>query len=104
MKHILSLGEVLIDLIPSTQLQLAETCYTRYPGGAIANVAVAIARLGGSSRFIGGVSDDEFGQLLVRILVDNHVDTDYIRVIKQAPTAIALVTLHAQGQRRFTFF
>jgi fructokinase len=104
MKHIISLGEVLIDLIPSTQVHLGETCYTPYPGGAIANVAVAIARLRGSSRFIGGVSDDEFGQLLVRVLVDNHVDTQYIRVIKQAPTAIALVMLHAQGQRRFTFF
>ena len=104
MKHILSLGEVLIDLIPSTQLQLGETCYTPYPGGAIANVSVAIARLGGSSRFIGGVSDDEFGQLLLQVLVDNHVDTLYIRIIKNAPTAIALVTLYAEGQRHFTFF
>jgi fructokinase len=104
MKHIISLGEVLIDLIPSTQVHLAETCYTPYPGGAIANVSVAIARLGGSSRFIGGVSDDEFGQLLLRVLVDNHVDTQYIRVIKKAPTAIALVTLHAEGQRHFIFF
>ena len=59
MKHIISLGEVLIDLIPGSRVQLAETCYTPYPGGAIANVSVAIARLGGSSRFIGGVSDDE---------------------------------------------
>jgi fructokinase len=74
MKHILSLGEVLIDLIPSTQVYLGETCYTPFPGGAIANVSVAIARLGGSSRFIGGLSDDEFGQLLVQVLVDNHVD------------------------------
>jgi len=104
MKHIISLGEVLIDLIPSTQVHLGETCYTPFPGGAIANVSVAIARLGGSSRFIGGVSDDEFGRLLVQVLTDNDVDTHYIRVIKKAPTAIALVTLHAEGQRRFTFF
>src|SRR5229473_625813 len=104
MKHIISLGEVLIDLIPSTQVHLGETCYTPFPGGAIANVSVAIARLGGSSRFIGGVSDDEFGQLLVQVLTDNDVDTQYICVIKKAPTAIALVTLHAEGQRRFTFF
>jgi fructokinase len=104
MKHIISLGEVLIDLIPSRQVHLAETCYTPYPGGAIANVAVAIARLGGSSRFIGGVSNDEFGQLLLRVLGDNHVDTQYIRIIKQAPTAIALVTLYAAGQRCFTFY
>ncbi len=50
------------------------------------------------------VSDDEFGQLLMQVLADNHVDTQYIRVIKNAPTAIALVTLHAEGQRHFTFF
>ena len=68
MKHIICLGEVLIDLIPSTQVHLGETCYTPFPGGAIANVSVAIARLGGSSKFIGGVSDDEFGQLLVQAL------------------------------------
>jgi fructokinase len=104
MKHIISLGEVLIDLIPSTQVHLGETCYTPFPGGAIANVSVAIARLGGSSRFIGGVSDDNFGLLLVQILAENHVDTQYTRVIKNSSTAIALVTLHAEGQRRFTFF
>jgi fructokinase len=104
MKHILSLGEVLIDLIPSTQVQLGEACYSPHPGGAIANVSVAIARLGGSSIFIGGVAEDEFGQLLVHVLADNHVDTQYIRVIRKASTAIALVTLHAEGQRHFTFF
>ncbi len=104
MKHIISLGELLIDLIPSTQVHLGETCYTPHPGGAIANVSVAIARLGGSSKFIGGVSDDEFGQLLVQALTDNNVDTQYIRVMNKVPTAIALVTLHAEGQRRFTFF
>jgi fructokinase len=104
MKHIISLGEALIDLIPSRQVHLAETCYTPYPGGAFANVAVAIARLGGSSRFIGGASDDEFGQLLVQSLAENHVDTQYTRVIKHSSTAIALVTWHADGQRHFTFF
>ena len=104
MKHIINLGEILIDVIPTTQVRLGEACYTPYPGGAIANVAVAIARLGGLARFIGGVAEDEFGQLLVQVLVDNHVDTRYVRVVKEAPTAIALVTLYTGGQRHFTFF
>src|SRR5437588_4488307 len=104
MKHIINLGEVLIDIIPSTQIRLGEACFSPHPGGAIANVAVAIARLGGSSRFIGGVSEDEFGRLLVQVLTDNHVDAQYAPVIKGAPTAIALVTLQTAGQRRFTFF
>ena len=104
MKYIINLGEMLIDVIPTSQIRLGEACYTPHPGGAIANVAVAIARLGGSSRFIGAVSDDEFGRLLVQVLVDNHVDTQYIPVARGAPTTIALVTLHADGQRHFTFF
>src|SRR5947209_7852729 len=104
LKHIISLGEILIDLIPSTQIRLGEACYSPHPGGAPANVAVAIARLGGSSRFMGGVSEDLFGRLLVQVLADNHVDTQYVRVVKGAATALALVTLQADGQRQFTFF
>src|SRR5258708_13400077 len=102
--YILNVGELLIDIIPTTQIRLGEACYSPYPGGAVANVAVAVARLGGFSRFLGGVSEDEFGRLLVQVLDENHVDTQYVRVIKGVPTAVALVTLEADGQRRFTFF
>src|SRR5947209_3794790 len=104
MKHIINLGEVLIDIIPSTQIRLGEACFSPHPGGAVANVAVAIARLGGLSRFVGGVSEDEFGRLLVQVLADNSVDTQYVHVVKGASTAVALVTLQADGQRHFTFF
>jgi sugar/nucleoside kinase (ribokinase family) len=104
MKHIINLGEALIDIIPSSQIRLGEACYTPHPGGAVANVAVAIARLGGSSRFIGGVSEDRFGRLLVQALVENSVDIRYVHFVKEAPTAIALVTLLDDGQRYFTFF
>lgn len=104
MKHIINLGEILIDVIPTAQVRLGESCYTPYPGGAIANVAVAIARLGGSSRFIGGVSEDEFGSLLLQVLADNHVDAQFAQAVKGAPTAIAFVTLQAHGERSFTFF
>ena len=104
MKHIVNLGEALIDIIPSSQIRLGEACYTPHAGGAIANVAVAIARLGGSSRFIGGVSEDRFGRLLVQSLVENSVDIRYVHFIKEAPTAVALVTLLDDGQRTFTFF
>ena len=104
MKYVLNLGEALIDIIPTTEVRLGENCYAPHPGGAIANVAAAIARLGGLSRFVGGVSEDEFGRLLVQILADNSVDTQYVRVVKGAPTAVALVTLQGDGQRHFTFF
>lgn len=104
MKYILTLGEVLIDIIASTQIRLGAACYSPHPGGAIANVAVAIARLGGSARFTGGVSQDEFGRLLVQVLAENQVDTRYIHMVREAPTTVVLVSLQADGQRRFIFF
>ena len=108
-KYILSIGEMLIDFIPDmpTSAGIGDTpslCYHPHPGGAPANVAVAIARLGGSARFIGKLSEDGFGRLLAQVLVDNHVDTLYLRTSRQAPTSLALVTLSANGQRQFTFY
>ncbi len=95
MKYVLNLGEILIDFIPTTKVRLGEVCYSPHAGGAIANVAVAIARLGGSSRFVGGMAEDEFGRLLEQTLIDNRVDTQYVCVIKGAATAMAMVTLQA---------
>lgn len=51
-------GEMLIDFVPTVSgLSLAEApAFKKAPGGAPANVAVGIARLGGSSAFVGKVS------------------------------------------------
>ena len=50
-------GEMLIDFVPTTNgLSLADApAFKKAAGGAPANVAVGIARLGGSSAFIGKV-------------------------------------------------
>lgn len=50
-------GEMLIDFVPTVGgVSLAEApAFQKAPGGAPANVAVGISRLGGSSAFIGKV-------------------------------------------------
>lgn len=106
-KYIISTGEMLIDFIPNLPSSGGiggSLCYHPYPGGAPANVAVAIARLGGAARFIGKLSEDGFGQMLAQELVDNHVDTGYLKTTRQAPTSLAMVTLLAGGERQFTFY
>ncbi len=45
------------------------------PGGALANVAVGLVRLGVPSGFIGMVGDDAFGELLRDTLNRENVDT-----------------------------
>lgn len=99
-------GEMLIDFVPTTSgLSLAEApAFKKAPGGAPANVAVGIARLGGSSAFIGKVGEDEFGYMLADILKENNVNSDGMRFDPGARTALAFVTLRSDGEREFMFY
>ncbi|TYG91862.1 hypothetical protein ES288_A12G296500v1 [Gossypium darwinii] len=99
-------GEFLIDFVPTVGgVSLAEApAFQKAPGGAPANVAVCVSRLGGSSAFIGKVGDDEFGHMLANILKENYVDNTGMRFDQSARTALAFVTLRADGEREFLFF
>lgn len=99
-------GEMLIDFVPTVAgVSLAEApAFKKAPGGAPANVAVGISKLGGSSAFIGKVGDDEFGRMLSNILKENNVNNSGVRFDKTARTALAFVTLRADGEREFLFF
>lgn len=99
-------GELLIDFVPTVNgVSLAEApAFKKAPGGAPANVAVGIARLGGSSAFMGKVGEDEFGHMLVDILKENNVEHKGMRFDPGARTALAFVTLKADGEREFMFF
>ncbi|XP_014502629.1 probable fructokinase-6, chloroplastic [Vigna radiata var. radiata] len=99
-------GEMLIDFVPTVSgLSLAEApAFKKAPGGAPANVAVGISRLGGSSAFIGKVGEDEFGYMLADILKDNNVNHEGMRFDPGARTALAFVTLRSDGEREFMFY
>src|SRR4029079_13072016 len=75
-----------------------------HPGGAVANAAVALARLGGAARFVGKLSEDGFGRMLLRVLQEDRVDTRLVPTTTQGHTTRALVTLQEDGQRAFTFY
>ncbi|CCO08835.1 putative sugar kinase [Desulforamulus hydrothermalis Lam5 = DSM 18033] len=84
---------------------MADTpAFEKRPGGAPANVAVGIARLGGSSGFIGKFADDEFGRFLLKTLEENQVDTQAVVITQEAPTGLAFVTLKDNGEREFIFY
>lgn len=102
MGRIVCFGEALIDFLeqPST----APPQFTQYAGGAPANVAVAIARLGGSAAFVGMLGEDMFGDFLLRSLQQAGVETHYVRRTGAANTALAFVSLDADGERHFSFY
>ncbi|XP_075483885.1 putative fructokinase-7 [Primulina tabacum] len=99
-------GEMLIDFVPTVGgVSLADApAFKKGAGGAPANVAVCIAKLGGSSAFIGKVGEDEFGRMLADILKNNNVDNSGLRFDPSARTALAFVTLRADGEREFMFY
>lgn len=103
---IVSFGEMLIDFVPDESgVSLAESQgFLKAPGGAPANVACAIAKLGGSAAFIGKVGKDEFGYMLADILKKNGVNTDGVLFDEHARTALAFVTLKKDGEREFMFY
>ncbi|XP_061357542.1 probable fructokinase-4 [Gastrolobium bilobum] len=103
---IVSFGEMLIDFVPTVSgVSLAEAPgFVKAPGGAPANVAIAVSRLGGKSAFVGKLGDDEFGHMLAGILKENDVRADGINFDQGARTALAFVTLRADGEREFMFY
>jgi fructokinase len=103
---VICLGEILFDcLADELGKSVSEvTSWTAYPGGAPANVACALAKLGTSSAFIGCVGKDRQGEQLVQLLESIGVDVSGIQYNKQATTRKVYVTRSNQGDRTFAGF
>ena len=91
-------GDAVVDLIPDS-----ETSYLKCPGGAPANVAVAISRLGGDSAFFGRVGQDPLGRFMKQVLKNEGVDTQYMLLDEEHRTSTVIVDLDDHGERSFTF-
>ncbi|MBU2863717.1 carbohydrate kinase [Reinekea forsetii] len=107
MAAVLCFGEALIDFLNTgsqAEGPLAIPEFRQFPGGAPANVAVAIAKLGGDARFAGQVGNDSFGQFLKNALETYEVDTAHLMTHASAKTALAFVMLDETGERSFEFY
>ena len=94
-------GEALVDLLPDRRGRLRQCeSFTAHSGGAPANVAVGLSRLGLSTGFVGVVGDDEFGHLLARKLADAAVRAQ-LRFSAEAKTGVWFVALDEHGDRSF---
>ncbi|WP_163969387.1 PfkB family carbohydrate kinase [Oceanobacillus halotolerans] len=85
---VISLGEALINFLP---LGEGENRWQQSPGGAVANVAAGVAKLGLPSTFIGKVGNDTFGKYLDQTLTSYNVDTTYMQWTTDAPTGIMFI-------------
>ena len=104
--EVIAIGELLIDMIadnPGMKMEF-QTSFTRYPGGAPANFAVNVRRLGINSGVITKIGDDFFGRFLIDTLNNENVDTSNIAVTKEYKTALAFVGLDDQRKPNFSFY
>lgn len=104
--RVLCLGEVLFDcLADQLGLKLEEVqSWTPYPGGAPANVACALVKLGTSAGFMGAVGEDEPGNTLIKLLETVGVDTTGVQRHPTAPTRQVYVVRDLTGDRTFAGF
>lgn len=97
MSRIWVLGDAVVDLIPD-----GDNHYLRCAGGAPANVAVGVSRLGVEAGFIGRVGNDPLGKFMQQTLQAEKISTEQMILDPQQRTSTVIVGLD-QGERSFTF-
>lgn len=101
--RVIAFGEALIDMLARPQAS-GPMNFVAHPGGAPANVAVGVAKLGGNACFLGQVGKDMFGDNLVATMAGFGVDTSQMVQTADAMTALAFVSLDESGERSFAFY
>ena len=101
-----SIGEALIDMIPSRVGCTFDEVPSFSPrvGGAPANVCGAFTRLGGHSALLTQLGDDPFGHKIAREFAACGIDLSHVAFTDKANTALAFVSLEEDGNRTFSFY
>lgn len=104
--QVLCLGEILIDCLADQLDQVLDNVvsWTPYPGGAPANVACALSKLGTAAEFMGCVGQDQSGHQLIELLKQIGVGVAGLQRHPTAPTRKVYVTRSRTGERHFAGF
>jgi fructokinase len=103
--QVLCLGEALVDRLgpPGGDPARDLPCDDRL-GGAPANVACALARLGTASAFVGRLGRDAIGAAFAELFAARGVDTSALQWDGGRPSRVVLVRRDARGERQFGGF
>lgn len=99
---IISCGESLIDFVPLSAGGEKLT-YMPVPGGSPYNTAIAASRLEVPTSYLGRISTDFFGDMLVENLGSNGVRDELIRRSDE-PTTLAFVKRDDKGDAQYAFY
>ncbi|MEM9273641.1 MAG: carbohydrate kinase [Cyanobacteria bacterium P01_F01_bin.143] len=104
--RVICLGEILFDCLADDLGQSLNQVksWTAYPGGAPANTACALVKLGTNSAFIGCIGEDSLGESLIQILQQVGVNISGIQRNSKFPTRQVYVLRQPNGDRDFAGF
>ena len=97
---VICVGEALVDQIIASPDGVCKN----YLGGAPANVACALSKLGIDTEFIGCLGDDDFGKKFIDMFRELEVNIRYIQINKKYSTRIIKVCINQDGDRSFSGF
>ena len=100
---VVALGEILIDFTPCGKSEAGQRLFEQNPGGAPANVLMALSKFGRKTAFIGKVGKDMHGAFLKEVLAKNGISTEGLVEGEDAFTTLAFVALSDSGERSFSF-
>lgn len=102
MTEVAVLGECVADAFAEGRPEDGELTLRLLPGGGPANTAVALARLGTRTRFLGRLSRDVFGEVFRAHLRASGVDLSDC-VTASEPSTLAVAALDGDGRADYTF-
>lgn len=106
MPEAIAIGELLVDFV-STQTDRALSDLPPFvgaAGGAPANVAVGLAKLGINAGFMGKVGNDPFGEFLRHTLKQASVDTSHLLTAQDARTTLVFAATRSDGKKDLCFY
>lgn len=106
MSDVICMGELLVEHVSTADnVSIVHSPgFIKAPGGAPANVAVALQRLGLRAGFVGKVGRDPFGEYLRESLAQTGVDTTYLFVDENARTTAVYVAVWDDGRKDLCFY
>ena len=97
---VICIGEALVDRI----LNKSNSNFTDFLGGAPANVACALSKLGINTVFIGCLGNDTNGKKFIQLFKNLFIDTSFLQVDEKRPTRVVKVCRDDSGDRFFSGF
>ncbi|QGS51624.1 ribokinase [Spiroplasma tabanidicola] len=103
MKKIITTGSIgvdyvfLVDKLPNKGQSIISKKFEVFCGGKGANQAVSLGKLGASVKMIGHVGNDENGNISIKNLMDNSIDTKYVKKVSNYTTQIANIVVDDNG-------